>query len=332
MPEIRIDPVTGRWVMISTERANRPQQSGQSNGSTDIGPCPFCAGNEAMTPPEVLAFRGAGTRADMPGWTVRVVPNKYPALVNDGSWIEPAVGFYESKSAAGVHEVIIESPAHLADMATLGERQTEKVLRAYRERMLELSKDKRWRSILVYKNQGAQAGATLPHVHSQLVALPAAPKAILEEVDGAKKYFDSKGRCIYCDMIRQEADDGRRMVAAHERFVAFCPYAPRFPYETWLFPKEHGAFFEQGSDQEVAELARSLRDLLMRLNRALDNPPFNFIIHSNPLDDAGSSHYHWHIEILPKLIQVAGFEWGTGSFINTVAPEDAARRLRQALP
>jgi UDPglucose--hexose-1-phosphate uridylyltransferase len=229
----------------------------------------------------------------------------------------------------GVHEVIIESPEHVESMALLSEKQLEAVLLAYRDRMLQFHADSRWRYILIYKNQGAEAGATLPHVHSQLVVLPSIPRAALEELDGANRFYDATGRCIYCEMIRKETDERKRIVAAHECFVVLCPYAARFPFEVWILPREHSPCFEKGLPDNYIELARVLRETLIRLNRQLDDPSFNYIIHSNPLGEPNNQFYHWHMEIMPRLTQIAGFEWGSGSYINPVAPEDAARLLRQ---
>lgn len=282
-----------------------------------------------MTPPEVFAYRDSQSSPDTPGWTVRVVPNKYPALVKEGVWSSSRRGVYESLTGLGVHEVIIESPEHVVDVAALDEKQLAAILRVYRERMLDLRKDDRWHSILVYKNQGAPAGATLEHVHSQLIALPETPEQLCSEIDGARKYYEDNGRCLFCEMIRQDTEGGERLVAEHERWVALCPYAARFPFEIWILPKRHAPYFEGSSDQDLAEFAYCLRDALARLNRVLDHPPFNYLIHSHPSDGAETRHYHWHIEILPKLVQVAGFEWGSGMFINPVAPEEAARLLRQ---
>ena len=325
MPEIRKDPVTGRAVIIAAERAKRPRHDNASHES----PCPFCAGNEEMTPPEVFAYRDAESSPDAPGWSVRVVPNKYPALVTEGVGSPDRRGVYESTAGLGVHEVIIESPAHVTNVAVLDEKQLAAILRVYRGRMLDLRKDERWRSILVYKNQGASAGATLEHVHSQLIALPETPEQLRAEIAGARRYFEANGRCLFCEMIRQDTEGGARLVAEHDRWVALCPYAARFPFEIWILPKLHAPFFERSADSELADLAHCLRDTLARLNQALDHPPFNYLIHSHPWDGAETSHYHWHIEILPKLVQVAGFEWGSGMFINPVAPEEAARLLRQ---
>jgi UDPglucose--hexose-1-phosphate uridylyltransferase len=329
MPEIRKDPVTGRLVILSAERAQRPQPFALDRNPVDMGPCPFCAGNETMTPPEVFAYRADQKHSDRPGWTVRVVPNKYPAVVNDGNSSKYKDGIYEWMNGLGVHEVIIESPDHVENMAMLSEKQFEQVLLAYRDRMLYLSSDKRWRYILLYKNQGTEAGATLPHVHSQLIALPLAPKEVADEMTGARGYFDSTGDCVYCELIRREIHDGRRIVAGNERFVVLCPYASRFCYEVWVLPRKHLSCFDTTPKDDLAELSRTLRQILIRLNRQLADPPFNYMIHSNPLGEAENGFYHWHMEIVPKLTQVAGFELGSGSYINPVVPEDAARLLRE---
>jgi UDPglucose--hexose-1-phosphate uridylyltransferase len=325
MPEIRKDPVTGRAIIIAAERAKRPRHDGASQEL----PCPFCAGNEQMTPPEVYAYRDSQSSPDAPGWAVRVVPNKFPALVKEGVQSSSRRGVYESTSGLGIHEVIIESPEHVVNVGELSEERLAAVLRVYRERMLDLRKDERWRSILVYKNQGAPAGATLEHVHSQLIALPEAPEQVRAEIDGARKYYEANGRCLFCEMIRQDTEGGARLVTEHARWVALCPYAARFPFEIWILPKRHAPYFELSSDQDLADLAHCVRDTLARLNRVLDHPPLNYLIHSHPWDEAEPRPYHWHIEILPKLVQVAGFEWGSGMFINPVAPEEAARLLRQ---
>jgi UDPglucose--hexose-1-phosphate uridylyltransferase len=329
MPEFRKDPVTGRWVIISTERAQRPQHYALGDNSIANRPCPFCAGNEALTPPQVLIYRDDQRHGGDSEWIVRVVPNKYPALVSQGRELENSDGFYQSRVGLGVHEVIIESPDHIENMALLTQKQLEAVLLSYRDRMLELRADGRWRHILIYKNQGAEAGATLPHVHSQLIALPHVPKEVAAEIDGARGFYDATGHCIYCEMIRKETSEGKRMVAEHERFVVFCAYAPRFPFEVWIVPRGHRSCFEMDSKECYLDLACALRETLIRINRQLDSLSFNYILHSNPVGQGGDEFYHWHMEVLPRLIQVAGFEWGSGSFINTVAPEDAARLLRE---
>jgi UDPglucose--hexose-1-phosphate uridylyltransferase len=326
MPEFRKDPTSDRWVIIATERAKRPAHSEVS----DNGVCPFCAGNENMTPPEVLVFRDQGDPSSLSTWTVRVVPNKYPALVPDGSGLETTDTNNEAHSGIGVHEVIIESPYHITDVTLMSESQLESVLRAYRTRITDLRGDRRFRYILIYKNQGTEAGATLEHVHSQLIAMPMIPKLILEEITTAKSYYQANRRCVFCDAIGQETARDR-FVTENARYLVTCPFAPRFPYETWILPKRHAALFERNTQQDDVDLAGILHETLNRLKRSLGDFAFNYFVHSNPLDQDENDAYHWHIEIIPKLIQVGGFEWGSGSFINTVTPEQSARSLRAAL-
>jgi UDPglucose--hexose-1-phosphate uridylyltransferase len=334
MPEFRKDTLTGRWVIIATERAQRPQHRVVREAPIDIEDCPFCAGNESMTPPEILAYPAERSSRANAVWSVRVVANKFPALVDTDSSLDHPDhrdGLYESAYALGVHEVIIESPDHLENMTMLSERQLEIVLTAYRDRMLDLRSDKRWRYILIYKNQGVAAGATLPHIHSQLIALPNVPKTAIEEMAGAKVFYDTFGNCIFCETIKKERAHRLRIVTEESGFVAFCPYASRFPYETWILPTTHQARFDSGSKDFYRELARVLRETLMRLDRGLGTPPFNYVIHSNPVIEPDNDLYHCHIEIMPRLTQLAGFEWGSGLYINPVAPEDGARLLRQAV-
>jgi UDPglucose--hexose-1-phosphate uridylyltransferase len=330
MSELRKDPIVDRWVIISTERANRPVHYGLNNDSS-VSACPFCAGNEDQTPPELLVFRDKTDSSAAAPWTVRVVPNKYPALVpvDSGSIL---TGENEVHSGFGAHEVIIESPRHVTDMALLSESQFQEIVRAYHDRIKELRADRRFRYILIYKNQGAEAGATLEHVHSQIIALPMVPAQVLEEIQGSKDYYDLNKRCVFCEMIRGENGAHQRLVTENRHFMALCPFAPRFAYETWILPKKHASVFEQTAGQHAVDLGAILRETLVRLGRSLGNPPFNYFIHSNPLAESENDHYHWHLEIMPTLIQVGGFEWGSGSYINTVTPEQSARALRNAIP
>ncbi|HEX9263215.1 MAG TPA: galactose-1-phosphate uridylyltransferase [Candidatus Binatia bacterium] len=332
MSEFRQDPITGRWVIIASERSKRPRHDGRRDDQSHSLPCPFCAGNETMTPPEIWAHRENNTQADTPGWSVRVVPNKYPALESGGRWSAGDDSLYRSQAGFGTHEVIIESPDHVVDMGALSAEQFTKILRAYHRRTRELQTDPRWRYLLLYKNHGARAGATLEHIHSQLIALPAVPKEAADELNGAKKHFQSTGRCIYCEIIQREGERHERLVSQSEHFIAVCPFAPRFGYETWLLPKNHVAAFEQSREEDVTALAHALSDLVSRLNRALNNPPFNYVIHSSPPQQTALPYYHWHIEIMPQLTRAAGFEWGSGVYMNSITPEDAARFLRDAAP
>jgi UDPglucose--hexose-1-phosphate uridylyltransferase len=328
MSEFRQDPVTGRWVIIAAARNARPWHINLVSDQKRAEPCPFCAGNESMTPPEVWAERDSNTEANSPGWRVRVVPNKYPALENSSEHFGKKDGFYQSMHGAGVHEVIIESPEHIVSMSALSKQQFVNILSAYRARFSTLENDRRWRYLLIYKNHGERAGATFEHVHSQLVALPFVPREAQDEIDGLHKHFEATCRCIYCDIIQRESEQGERLVSESDRFVALCPFAPRFGYEIWILPKNHASNFDQSSDADIAALAESLRTCTAKLNLVIENAPFNFVIHTAPNEESADQRYHWHMEILPQITRAAGFEWGTGMHMNSVAPEDAARLLR----
>ncbi len=330
MPELRKDPITGRWVIIATERAKRPsdfvRDKVQIRGT---GFCPFCYGNESKTPPEIIAYRSDGSGRNMPGWTLRVVPNKFPALGIEGSLNRQGEGLYDKMNGIGAHEVIIETPDHQKTLAMLSPRQIEDVLWAYRERILDLKKDKRFKYIMIFKNHGEAAGASLEHTHSQLIALPVVPKQVREEADGARAFFNFKERCIFCDIIRQETESGIRVIADSQAFIATAPFAPRFPFEIWIIPKVHQSAFEDSQKQEFEQLAVILKDMLMRLDKVLDYPAYNYIIHTSPIPETPNEHYHWHLEIMPSLTKIAGFEWGTGFHINPTPPEESARFLRE---
>jgi UDPglucose--hexose-1-phosphate uridylyltransferase len=332
LPELRRDPITARWVAIATERRKRPNDFKVEHAT--VAPaeqCPFCPGHEDMTPPELLAHRPDGSPPNAPGWQLRVVPNKFPALRVEGTLDRGADGFFDRMNGIGAHEVIIETPDHAKQLATMGEAEIVQVLLAYRDRMLDLKRDIRLRYILVFKNHGGAAGATLEHPHSQLIALPVVPDIVRDEIDGARKHFAEKERCIFCDVMRQELSDGRRVVLDDSHVVAIAPWASRLPFETWLLPRQHASRFEEAPRQEFESLARVLKSLIARMNRALESPPFNLIVHSAPFtDDNLGPFYHWHVEVMPKLARVAGFEWGTGFYINPTSPEEAAQVLRAA--
>lgn len=331
MPELRKDPITRRWVIIATERARRPSDFARppvvpsTNGS-----CPFCYGNEALTPPEIVAYGRNGAAPNSPGWAVRVVPNKFPALGIEGSLDRQGIGVFDRMNGIGAHEVIIETPDHTRTLAMLSEEQIELVLTAYRDRMVDLKRDVRFRYILIFKNHGEAAGASLEHTHSQLIALPVIPRQVSEEVENAEKYFFEKERCLFCDIIRQELEDGVRVIAQNTHCVALAPFAPRFPFETWILPRRHSSCFEEDAPEVYRATASMLRDILQRLDAVLSRPPYNYVIHTSPVGRERNEHYHWHIEMMPTLTKVAGFEWGTGFYINPTPPEEAARFLREA--
>jgi len=335
LPELRKDPVVGRWVIISTDRAKRPTDFVRERVQNKGGFCPFCYGNESKTPPEVLAYRpnhngGPPALRDTPGWTVRVVPNKFPALGIEGNLNRQAEGMFDKMNGVGAHEVIIEGPDHNATLATLPEKRIEDVLWAFRDRILDLKQDRRFKYILIFKNHGEAAGASLEHSHSQLIALPILPKQVAEELEGAKQYYIYKERCVFCDVIRQESESGARVVGENPDFLTIAPYAPRFPFETWILPKRHESSYENSSSSMYENLARSIKTLLNKADLVLDTPAYNLVLHTSPVQDPQNDHYHWHIEFMPKLTKTAGFEWGTGFYINPTPPEEAARFLREA--
>jgi UDPglucose--hexose-1-phosphate uridylyltransferase len=317
-------------VIISTERGKRPSDfSGAPKRRTESKLCPFCPGNESATPPEIMAFRPNSSEPNQPGWTLRVISNKYPALRIEGDLNREGVGIFDKMNGVGAHEVIIETPDHDKDLVDLSVKQVEDLIWAYRERAIDLKKDPRFQYILIFKNQGEAAGASLEHSHSQLIATPIVPKRVMEEVEGASKYYGYKERCIFCDAIKQEIADEERVVIQNDLFISLEPFAPRFPFETWILPKKHRPAFEEIKKEEIPFLASILLETLQRLAKALNNPPYNYVLHTSPVDDGLSEEYHWHIEVMPKLTRVAGFEWGTGFYINPTTPEDAATYLRE---
>ena len=330
MSQLRRDPVTGRWIIVDVTDPKRPEDFDLKPQVKKGGGCPFCAGKEAMTPPEVEAVRKDNSRPDTPGWSVRVVPNKFPALTVEGELDKQGMGLYDMSNGVGAHEVIIETPDHYRDMADLTRNEIKEIIFKYRSRSLDLEKDPRFTYILIFKNHGEAAGASLEHTHTQLVALPIIPKRVKEELKGAYNYFGYRERCVFCDMIAQERHDKIRVVCENEYFITFCPFVPRFAFETWIVPKTHDQNFKSIDDKRADYMAAILKDTLMRLKKALKDPPYNFIIHTAPVRDGINEEFHWHLEIMPKLSQVAGFEWGSGFYINPTSPELAAKYLREA--
>jgi UDPglucose--hexose-1-phosphate uridylyltransferase len=308
MPELRKDPITERWVIISSERGKRPSDWTLEPKVRTGGFCPFCPGNEDKTPPEVRALRPGTDQKNVPGWKIRVVPNKFPALQIEGELNRRGEGLYDLMNGVGAHEVIIETPNHLAELADLEADHIYDTLLIFRERILDLKNDTRFKYILIFKNHGISAGASLEHSHSQLIATPIIPKRVYEELVGAKRHYDFKERCIYCDILHQEMQMGRRMVVHTEDYVSVEPFAPRFPFETWLLPVKHYSHFENMELREYYGLAAVLKETLLRINRTLENPHYNFILHTSPVQEAPLLEFHWHIEIIPKLTKVAGFE------------------------
>jgi UDPglucose--hexose-1-phosphate uridylyltransferase len=339
MAELRKDPILGRWVIIATERSKRPSSYHIEKETCYTKPdkCPYCEGHEHMTPPEVYALRTKDSKPNTPGWKVRVVPNKYPALEMTPSLGKSSVGIFGMMTGFGVHEVIIETPDHKKEAKDQSIDEIKNWLCALQERVKAIHNDRRFKYTLIFKNKGRGAGASLSHPHHQMIATPITPKRVKEELESTREYYKVNKRCIFCDIIRQEFEIERRVVYENDAFVAFCPYASRFPFETWILPKRHYADFY---DREIAEktlsLAVALKTVLQMLSRAIGEPEYNYIIHAAPnrYPREGYWHtieedYHWHIELFPRLIRTAGFEWGSGFYINPTPPEDAAKFMRE---
>ncbi|RTZ93539.1 MAG: galactose-1-phosphate uridylyltransferase [Deltaproteobacteria bacterium] len=329
MSELRKDPIVGRWVIISPERGKRPSDYATPKDERETGFCPLCPGNESMTPQEIFAFREKGTSPDGPGWSIRVVPNKFPALKREGKLEPRNEGLFDWMNGVGEHEVVIETPGHGTELPDLPLDHIKKILFVFKLRMEELSKDPRFRYVVVFKNRGREAGASLHHSHSQIIALPIVPKRVFEELEGGKRYLRDRGSCVYCEMLEQEKSRGLRLVEENEDFIAFAPFAARFPFETWIFPKAHASDYRMIRQPQYRGLAEILSRTLKRIDEVLDDPPYNMVFHTAPLLDKELPYFHWHIEIIPKVTRVAGFEWGTGFYINPTPPEQSAAYLRE---
>ena len=331
MPQLRKDPLTNRWVVVNLESPKKPGTFFQPPRGHSSKTCPFCPGNEVMTPPEIAVY-GRKTETRSPSWQVRVVPNKFPALRIEEKPEKSAIGVYDKLGGFGAHEVIIESPDHEKEMADLSLEEVALILHAYRDRCLDLKKDPRFKYILIFKNVGSAAGASLEHPHSQLIALPIVPSRVKGEIKGAAKHHEFTDRCIFCDMLDQEHEEKSLAIEERDGYIAIAPFASRFPFETWILPKEHQASFDELKDGQIDGLAGILKNALSRIKKSLGDPSYNFMIHTLPINEKSHETFHWHIEIIPQLTQVAGFELGTGFYLNPTPPETAARILRENNP
>ncbi|MFO7676744.1 MAG: DUF4931 domain-containing protein [bacterium] len=332
MSEVRRDIVTDTWVIVETDRAEGQQCRAKAVRRPPA--CPFCAGNEAMTPPEITAARDGDGR-----WRVRVVPDRHPVLRIEGRLERIGVGIHDMVTGIGANEVVIESPGHETDFSALVDEQVELVLRTWRDRLVDLYRDSRFRYVLVFKDHGALAGgSTIEHVHSQIIALPATPRRVKDQLEGAQAYYEYKERCIFCDILQDELRARERVLVETEWFVVFAPYASRLPYELRVMPRRHRFSYAEASDDDFRDLAAVLRRTLGALRRALDDPPFNLVLHTAPnlLPQKGywetvRDDYHWFLEVIPRVRRTDGFEWGSGFFINPVPPEQAVKLLGEAL-
>jgi UDPglucose--hexose-1-phosphate uridylyltransferase len=331
MPQLRQDPTTKEWVIIAAERSKRPHDFIKTKTPIEKPlykeVCPFCQGNEHLTPHESLAYRSGG-RADSQGRWVRVIPNKFPALSPEGSLEREETGFFRMMDGVGIHEVVIENPIHNQLLPLMEDTQVEEVLLIYRERYLALREDPRIKLVIVFKNHGEAPGTSLDHPHSQLVGTSVVPSNIRKKLEEAARYYDDHGRCVYCDSIEEELKSGKRIVMDTERFVVLQPFASRSPFETWIVPKEHQASFGLISMEDSKRFAKVLKITLLKLYSKLNNPDYNYVIHTSPIKDEQEDYYHWHLQIIPRLTTPAGFEMGSGIYINVSFPEETAQFLR----
>ena len=332
MPQLRQDLVTGRWVAIATERARRPNSftRGAAEAVNAGAECPFCPGRESLTPPEVLAYRADSNQPDSPGWEVRVVPNLFPAFgPANGMRERAAVGPYQTMNGVGVHEVIISGPSHYVDLADLPLEHVERVVDAYVDRIRARTADDSAQYLMIINNHGREAGASLAHPHSQLFGIPLIPPQAEEEFRGIARYRGEHASCVYCDIIAFEQTARERIIFENEHFLVYAPFASRVPFEAAIVPLRHSERFEELAPLERTSFAEALKVLTGRLTHGLNDPPYNFYIHSAPAQGAADLDYHWHVELLPKLTIAAGFELGSGMMINVATPESAAEFLRQ---
>lgn len=343
MQELRKDPIIGRWVIMATSRARRPGNFINPNESDLIDPkkeqCLFCQGQEHLTGPEIFSIRDKASKPDATGWKVRVVPDQKPILKAFIDFKRSTHGLYSVLDGKGADEIVVETPEHVANMADLQADQIASVIKAYTHRINDLEKDERLKYVLAHKNyKWSRDQENITHAHSEIIATPVTPMRIKEELKGAKKYFDYHDRCIFCDLIKQEKEMNQRIVLEDEHFLAMVPFASRFPFETWILPKRHHCSFPRGIQGLELDLAKILKQVLLKIKIGLGDPAYHYVIHSAPFLDKErrsasdctlEEDYHWHIEVMPRLTHAAGFEKGTGFYICPIPPEAAAQYLKE---
>ena len=326
MAQLRREPIARRWVVVSTDDVKGPSDylsfKPPYQPQTSDGPCPFCPGNEGMTPKETFSLNGAGKR-----WSVRVIPNKFPFFRIEGEFDRRPEGMYDVMEAIGAHEIVIEAPEHHQNLALMEPSQIEKILFAYRERLIDLEKDRRFEQFLILKNY---PGVFNRHPHSHILAMPIIPRGIDEEIWGTLDYYQRKERCIFCDIIKEEISVKKRVILETVHFLVFSPFASRYPFETWIIPKTHSSDFHRINKEEMEDLSLAMQSLFLRFHKLLSDPPYSFTLHTSPVQNRfHRSEYHWHIETRLRIGLREGFEWGTGFFVNPTPPENAAVYLRE---
>jgi len=339
MPELRKDPIIGRWVIISTERSKRPSDFKQQVLFDESEKCPYCEGNECEASPEIMAIRADDSKANGPGWEARIISNPSGLLTPNGEIDRHGKGIYDLMNGIGNHEMIIVCPEHTRDIHSIDDAHLAKMIELLMTRVRQLREDKRLKYVLIFANHGKAAGGTNKgHLHLQLIATPVTPKRVKEELQGTRRYYDYKDRCVFCDMIKQELKEDKRIVSKIDGFVAVTPFCSRFPFETWIMPADHSCDVDSMDISQMKNLAKMYKNIFSKMNKVLGNFPFNIVLHTAPFRrrqkkgywDTIEHDFQWHLEIMPRLTQVAGFEWGSGFYINPVPPENACKELRKA--
>lgn len=337
MPEMRRNPLTGKWVILAPERAKRPESHTPPGAAHHPHlerhhECVFCYGNEQNTPEELLAYGRAENATNKTGWELRVINNKFPAVDMNCHFTVRQINDMEVYAyAEGKSEVVIETPHHSKNMAHYTLKEIELVLKAYKERYISISQEKHIKYVAIFKNSGKPAGASISHSHSQIIGVSIIPPLLEQEIHLAKKHYEEKGSCIYCDMIALELEQEEKqssIILENKDFVAFLPYAAKVPFETWIMPKFHSPSFEKLTEEQIKSLANVWKSVLYKLSEATKNAPYNYYIHTLPVWEEPNGYYHWHAEIIPRTTTAAGFELGTGIFINISTPEENAAILR----
>lgn len=321
--QLRFDLVSKDWVVIATGRAKRPEAfAKQERHKEEVSEkdCPFCNLDNVE---KLLEYKNSQGQ-----WEVRVIPNKFPAFSQSDKLHERAEGPYSLMDGVGFHEVVITSDHHKS-LAELPVEQIEKVIDAYQERYLELANEKFINYVSIFHNHGKEAGASMRHPHSQIIAIPLIDPHLNQSLNGSRLFFENQGECVHCKMMEWDMEEGSRVVYENKEFVVIAPFASRVAFELRIYPKEHHAYFERIKEQEKLQLAQAIKEALSRIFKGLNDPAYNFYVHTAPCDGKDYGHYHWHFEILPKTSTWAGFELGTGIEISTVEPEAAAKYLRE---
>lgn len=326
MPELRLNLVTREWVIIATERAKRPvdfiDRRDRRSALQHLTTCPFCPGNERRTPMEHFRLSENGS------WRIRVVANRYPALAAEGDRKRTIESFKRSVTGVGRHEIIIESPSHNLNIPSFDLKHIEELIQIYKGRFIEAHSDPRVEHVIIFKNHGEGAGTSLEHPHTQLVAVPVVPIQFRDRVQSMMYFFDDTGECLLCSIIKKEREEKVRVILETEHFITFIPYAALSPFHTWIFPKRHSASFSEITEDEINEMAYHIKTLLAKFQSGLEDPDYNYVIRSSRPSDAANEYCHWYMSVVPRITKAAGFELGSGMYINTALPEESAGFLR----